>query len=219
MITALVSAYHAIPFIENKISNLLSQSISIHVGFICKQGSYEHKIIETKAWDLNHTLITTPDIPPLYRAWNMLIEAIPSEYYATANTDDTFYRNGVEQLYRSLLLSSTRIICGSYIERFQLTGKTDNFKGHPARMKNGKPNIFLSPFLLWSKEVTDQYGLFDESYVVAGDHEFLQRCYLKGESIFSTPDPVGEFLFRKNSIEDRHRKDYLKEIRRIKALQ
>lgn len=208
-ISALVSGYYSEDFIETRLINLKKQDCEILL--VCQAGSAEHEI--GKQYGLSPIL--TPDIPSIYAAWNMGIKQAQGEYLTSANTDDLFYDNALSVMVEELERTG-REICHSGLDikkNKEITNRPDVTGDYSLLVKR----CFVGPMPVWRKSLHDRFGLFDESYHVAGDWEFWLRCVKGGAKICYIQKQLGLYLFRADSLERRDMKRHIEERKRIKG--
>lgn len=210
MITALVSAYYAENFIETRIINLLKQECEIIV--ICQAGSAEEEV--GKQYGVK--VITTIDIPTIYKAWNLGIAQAKGRYFTSANTDDLLYEGALQTMVAELERTGAGI-CHSHID-IKDKGKVTRWDRTTGGYSKLRRQCFIGPMPVWRKSLHDKYGLFDESFTVAGDWEFWLRCAKKGTGVCFVDKSLGLYLSRPDSLEHRDRAKHLQERKRIKEM-
>jgi glycosyltransferase involved in cell wall biosynthesis len=207
-VSALVSAYYSDQYIETRLFNLKKQDCEIIV--ICQAGSYEEEV--GKQYGVK--VITTPDIPTIYAAWNLGIHHATGEYLTSANTDDLFYPGALSKMVTELERTGAGI-CHSQIDI-----KSGNAIEHWKRVTGGLDKLkrwcFVGPMPVWRTSLHWKHGLFDETFTIAGDYEFWLRCVTRGESLCYIDEPLGLYLTRRDSLEHRDPVKHLEERKRIK---
>lgn len=160
--------------------------------------------------------IITPDIPTLYAAWNKAIEQASGDYLVVANTDDLFYTGALEEMREYLEKTGADICYSDYdiISGKNITRKTG---------KNHKPTdiytaCYIGPMPMWRKSLHKKIGMFDESFIIAGDWEFWVRCVKNGARLCYLPESVGMYLSRPASLEHKNKEVHGRERKRIKAM-
>lgn len=215
-VTAIVSAYYAESFLEGRLSNLLSQAPVPEVIVVCQDGSIEHKIA-TKFADV--VVITTPDVPTIYRAWNIGVEAAHGEYLTNANCDDRLYPGALRHLagilddnpQAGIAYANSDIVTtidGLPVNRFEW------LDGGFAELQYA---CFVGPMPMWRKELHSLYGLFDEELRVAGDYDFWLRVVSQGQQLRHSGRSVGAYLRRPDSAEHRESLRTLVETARVRS--
>ena len=210
LISALVSGYYSEQFIETRLINLRKQDCEIVL--ICQAGSAENEI------GLQYGLkpILTPDVPTIYAAWNMGIQKATGEYLTSANTDDLFYPNAL-RLMADELERTGAAICHTGLDK-KKNGKIEKWERVTGDYKVLKKHCFIGPMPMWRKSLHDKYGLFDETFHIAGDWEFWLRVTKAGEQICSIAQPLGVYNKRMDSLERRNNALHIAERRRVKAM-
>src|SRR3990167_2217812 len=82
-VSCIVSAYYAEEFLAGRLQNLVEQSTQPEIIVVCRRGSKEYSI--ASAWENSKSLIRvieTDDIPTIYAAWNLGIQAATSGWRA-----------------------------------------------------------------------------------------------------------------------------------------
>lgn len=208
-VSALVSAYYAEKYMPARLDNLTEQGVEIVV--ICQRGSVEEKI----AHDYPCVIVTTPDIPTLYKAWNLGIAAASGEYLTSANTDDLFYPGGVAAMVEHLDAHGCALVCG---DNDLKTGDGKNI-AHWHRRSNApvsKSWNRVGAMPMWRRCLHDKYGLFDETMLVSGDYDYWLRLAVGGETICHIDTITGVYWRRANSIEHRHNREMRDESKMIR---
>lgn len=189
-ISALVSAYYCQDFLRSRLDNLSGYGLETIV--ICQDGSGEHEI----AKQYHVKIITTPDIPNLYAAWNMGIRQAAHPFIVSANSDDVFIGDGLH-------------VMRQYLEDHPECGIVygDCFLHERNEIKLWKRGEGCTPTIcrvgampMWRKSL----GLFDESFIVAGDHDFWMRAKVNGWTVDHIEYNVGVYRRRQESIEHRN---------------
>ena len=93
-VSAIVSCYHAHPYVERRMVNLLSQKPQPEVAVVCQRWSREHML----AMKYPVKVIPTDGIPTIGKAWNLAIHNSVGEYIAIANTDDLIYQGAYDYM-------------------------------------------------------------------------------------------------------------------------
>jgi hypothetical protein len=209
-ISALVSGYYSEDYIETRLINLKKQDCEIVL--ICQAGSAEHEI----GMQYGLTPILTPDIPPLYTAWNMGIKQSQGKYLTSANTDDLFHDNALTIMADELDRTGAAI-CHSWLHR-NTGGTLELWERTTGDYNKLKTRCFPGPMPMWRKSLHEKYGYFDESFQVAGDWEFWLRVMKAGEKACHIERSLGVYLWRKKSLERRDVQLHIKERERIRKM-
>lgn len=229
-VSAIVSAYFAEAYLEGRLQNLLAQQPQPEIIVICRRESEEEKIAcktlnvrrERRANDSTvdiHQVIVTEDIPTIYAAWNIGIEAARGEYLTNANSDDRLYPGALRKLAE--ILDVRKKVAVAYFD-VDVTQETDGLPiGRYEWLEGGLPELltgcFLGPMPMWRKSLHAAHGLFDAEMYSAGDYEFWMRIAKAGEIFERIPQALGSYLMRNDSAERRHRLRSVWEQARAKA--
>lgn len=229
-VSAIVSAYFAEAYLEGRLRNLLSQQPQPEIVVICRRGSQEETIardlldvrLERSVDDPTveaHRVIVTEDIPTIYAAWNMGIQAAHGTYLTNANSDDRLYPGALRKLTE--VLDMRKRVAVAYFD-VDVTQETDGLPiGRYEWLEGGLPELltgcFLGPMPMWRKSLHLVHGLFDAEMHSAGDYEFWMRIAKAGEIFERIPQALGSYLMRNDSAERRHRLRSVWEQARAKA--
>jgi glycosyltransferase involved in cell wall biosynthesis len=206
-VSAIVSAYYAEKYLEGRLDNLLAQTPQPEIVVVCQSGSIEHEI--TLAFSRRHdaaiTIVTTPDIPTVYAAWNLGIKAATGDYITNANSDDKLYPNALAKLAAVLDTNKKYAVVYSNIDIVEEIGGavTGRFEWAEGGIQELMAGCFLGPMPMWRKSLHDKYGYFDGDMHSAGDYEFWMRIAKAGEKLFHLREVCGVYLKRPDSAEHR----------------
>ena len=212
MVTAIVSAYRSAPYLDARLVNIADNPAIDETVVVCQSGSPDHKIASSYE---GITVITTDDVPTLYRAWNMAIRRATSDYLIVANADDRYgnLRPLVEALNRGYDIAyGDQDIYEDYSR--PPVGRYTWREGGLRELLQG---CYLGPMPMWRRSLHDEVGYFDESYHVAGDYDFWLRLAIAGKRMYHVREVVGDYLRRPDSLERREPVRTLWETARARA--
>jgi glycosyltransferase involved in cell wall biosynthesis len=211
IVSAIVSAYFCADFLLPRLRNLLEQACAAEVVAMCQAGSDEESIARDALEHRRGVIVTTPDIPTVYAAWNLGIAASHGEYLTNANSDDWLAPDGLGTLAAALdarpdvaVAYGDQDVVESLVGGFFDAQRIGGFRW----MEGGFPELlkmcFLGPMPMWRRELHAKYGMFDEHMVSAGDYEFWLRLAAKGEAFFHVRKVIGLYMQRADSVEHRN---------------
>jgi glycosyltransferase involved in cell wall biosynthesis len=217
-VSALVSAYNADKFIRGRLDDLMAQTLyarnELEIIVINSASTDTTQAILEREYLDHITLIQTPFRESMYAAWNRGIALAKGDYIVPANCDDRLcfdayetmadhldYHYGVDMVCPDSYVTSTEnaVWISDYdISHFELckeppytTGRLDFVNSpHPQTMQC---KIGNTP--MWRKSLHDEIGLFDLSYLIAGDYEWALRLEAHGKCIDWIDDVLGLFYF------------------------
>lgn len=205
-VSALVSAYFAENYLDQRLTNLYGQGADLQIIVVAQKGSKE----ETIASRYNLDLVLTPTIPPIGEAWNLAIEHATGDYLTTANVDDRYHIGGLEYMTEildqhpeiGLVFSQVDIDDGLNIYPWK---RFDRKEGEVEDIKEQlKSRCQIGPFPLWRRSIHEQIGYFDETYTVACDYDMWLRMANAGVRFYYLPDSAGIYRLRSDSLEHRN---------------
>ena len=202
-ISAIVSAYFCKDYLLGRIDNLFTQDPSPEIVVVCQKGSAEHDLIIQTGPDI--VLVLTDDVPTIYKAWNLGIEASTGEYITSANSDDRLYPGGLALMAQ--VLDKNLSIAVAYGNQDVVRevgsdpiGRFDWMEGNIEILLKG---CFLGPMPLWRRSLHEKFGYFDEDLKVAGDYDFWLKLAKAKERFQKVEGTVGIYLDSPGSAEHR----------------
>jgi len=209
-VSAIVSAYYCSAFLQQRLDNLHEQDCEIVI--IAQEGSKEAEIAK------NELLVLTPDIPTIYKAWNLGIKASTGDYLTSANSDDIFYPGALRKMADVLDNDKRFAIIYSDVDMTDTIGgeKKTTYKNSRGDFDELMHRCFVGPFPMWRKSLHEKYGMFNEEFHVAGDYEFWLRIASNGERFYYMPESLGLYVDRPDSAEHKERVRTLWETARAK---
>lgn len=131
----------------------------------------------------------------IYNAMNKGILRCSGDIIGIVNSDDWLESTALESVYKVLkTIENVRdsIICGSMRFHYD-TGRFLVMRSNKERFYNGIRNHSFGhgafhPSMFVGADVYKSIGIFDEHFYIAGDIDFVYRCYLKGINFHFTDD-------------------------------
>ena len=126
----------------------------------------------------------------IYHAWNKAISHSHGKWICFLGADDYFRDTQVLSAFIPHLLqagkSGIRVVYGR-VAQVTCHGELLKYIGKPWprikwQMRHGMP--LPHPGLMHHSSLFDEYGLFDESFSISGDYEFLLRVLITGKASF-----------------------------------
>jgi hypothetical protein len=213
LVSALVSAYYAAPYIVARLENLLEQEPRPEIIVVCQQDSEEHNV--ARLYPVK--IVTTDGVPTIYRAWNLGIDRATGEYLTSANSDDILYPGALAAMVAELERTKAAI-CHSEIDIKKSDGKVEHWIRGTGDYFRLKQKCFIGPMPVWRTALHYVYGMFDDTFTIAGDFEFWLRCASQGEKICYVNRALGLYWERPDSLEHRDTKVHVAERRQVKAM-
>jgi glycosyltransferase involved in cell wall biosynthesis len=210
LVTALVSTYKSERFIRGCLEDLAAQTIFARTEVIViDSASPENEAAIVREFHKTHPNIRylrTPQRESLYAAWNRGIALATGRYLTNANTDDRHAPTAFEKLASYLddrpaigVVYATTAITDIENQRFEVAPRTGKFKARKFDRRRLFWDCLPGPQPMWRKELHNKFGLFDESFEVAGDYEFWLRIS-RGVQFGHIPECLGVFLASSGSL-------------------
>lgn len=209
-VTAIVSTYSAERFMRECLEDLVAQTIFPGIEVIIVDAASpqnERSIVEEfQQRHPNIRYLRTEQREGLYAAWNRAIRLARGEYLTNANTDDRHAPHALETVARALDAhpeAGVAYASMAITDQENATLGTAPIRGRFKARKFDRRRLFHDcmpgPQPMWRRSLHDRFGLFDETFVTAGDYEFWLRIF--GETRFlHIPEVLGLFLQSPQSI-------------------
>lgn len=177
-VSVIIAVKNADPTLPHCLDSVLDQTgVRAEVAVIdggSDDGTYD--IIRTYSPRLSYW-ISEPDTG-IYQAWNKGLTATSAEWVTFLGADD-FY-SSTDSL-RTMVTAGEESLADLVVARITLVDRTDS----PLRQigerwswnRLKKAQHIAHPGALHRRQLFRDYGIFDESYEVAADYEFLLRLY------------------------------------------
>lgn len=187
LISAIVSTYNAECFIRGCFEDLEAQTIADRLEIIVVDSGSEQGegtiVKEFQKRYLNIKYIRTEQRESVYAAWNRGIKAATGTYITNANTDDRHRRDafevmsnilgtnpGISLVYADVIITETE---NESFERYSPVGYYHWMDFNRDDLLN--KGCFVGPQPMWRRDVHEEYGYFDDSFMTSGDYEFWLR--------------------------------------------
>jgi len=215
-VSAIVSAYFAEDYLAGRLDNLFAQSLVPEVIVICQAGSKEREIV--KGYH-KVKVIATDDIPTIYAAWNVGVQAANGEYLTNANCDDRLWPDALKNMAAILdRKEKYSVVYGNQEIVNEIGGEpVGQFDWAEGDIEELLKGCFLGPMPMWRRSLHARYGMFDAEMHVAGDYEFWLRLAKAGEKFYHLKEITGQYYSSIGSAEKRQKIRTVWETARARA--
>lgn len=174
LITIVTSAFNDCDLLKETISNIQRQTYS-HIEYIVIDGGSQDGTIELLQTSDAVTHWISESDSGIYDAWNKALKLSRGDYIAFLGAGDRYLDGGLNGL--ALLAASDKraeFIYGKV--SVEAPGQRSRIIGRPWSWPLFRRYMCTTHVgALHSRKLFDRYGLFDSSYRIAGDYEFLLR--------------------------------------------
>ena len=225
-VSAIVSTYNSERFIRGCLENLEAQTIADRLEIIIvNSGSEQNEEAIVKEFQEKYSnikYIKTEQRETVYAAWNRGIKASSGKYITNANTDDRHRKDALEVMSKMLerlpeiaLVYADVIITETENETFKNCTPVGYFHWMDWKREDLlNKGCFMGPQPLWRRDVHDEYGYFDDSFITSGDYEFWLRIS-QTRNFLHIPVRLGLYLRSSGSIEHSNREKQREENNKI----
>ena len=177
-ISIITATFNSYPFIIDSINSLVNQQDVNIEHIIVDGGSTDQTLKFIKGSKLNSVVVTDPD-KGIYDALNKGIKIASGDIIGFLHSDDLlaseqtlgniaelFEKTKIDGIYGDLL----------YVSKEDTNRTIRNWKSKPFHLINLKYGWMPAhPTLFLKKEVYEKHGLFDLSFQIAADYDFMLR--------------------------------------------
>lgn len=180
MISIIIATYNSEKYLEQCIMSVLSQSYSNFELLVIDGGSTDNTVSIVKRYDDSVSYwISEPD-NGIYDAWNKAVQRANGQWLVFLGSDDVLYPTALDTYM-------THINNHSNKHNLEFISSKIDFVDESLNLIEvvGRPwtwNEFKKSMITWhvgcfhSKSLFYKYGLFDPTYEISGDYEFLLRA-------------------------------------------
>lgn len=219
LVSAIVSTYNSEIFFQEKLEDLLQQTIVGNLEIIIiNSGSQqtEDKIVQKYLYNYsNIKYVRTEERESIYKAWNRGIKIASGKYITNANTDDRLKKDAYEVL--SSFLEEHAEIAIVYADQYISNIPNQTFE---EVIVSRKKKLHISPDFnyfhlldrclifsqpMWRKNLHNKENYwFDEQYEISGDYDFYLKV-AQIHSFYHLNIPLGVFYLSPNKENKSHK--------------
>ena len=184
-IDIITATYNREDTIERALTSIKKQTYQNIQNIIIDGASTDNTInLVNSLINQNDILISEPD-SGTYDALNKGIQISKGDVIAFLHSDD-FYndKNVVSRVMNFFLNNEIDIVYGdvSYFKKNKIEKSVRTYRSDPLSKKNlARGKMPSHPAMFIKREVYEKVGLFNTSYTIAGDYEFLCRLIMNYE--------------------------------------
>ncbi len=165
------------------IESIVSQSYPHKKLIVMDGGSTDGSIALLDSYRNKITYYESQPDRGIYHAWNKALKHSQGEWFCFLGADDYFWDKKVLSNLSPYLKqaqdASVRIVYGK-VAKVDAVGNTLKLEGKPWKkirwqMRHGMPLGLPHPGLMHHQTLFEEHGVFDESFKIAGDYEYLLR--------------------------------------------
>ncbi len=213
LVSVLVSAYNSEEFLRGLLDDLEAQTIAGQIEIlVVDSGSEQNEraIVESYQRQYpNIRYLRTEKRESVYSAWNRAIKVARGKYLTNANTDDRHAPDAFEIMVNTLEeYPEVGVVYGDCAVTQK---KNTTLVQGPITGRLRWPEFdrrllfqicFIGPQPMWRRSIHEQYGVFDDQMLSAGDYEFWLRISEKVR-FQHIPKILGLYLLAEQSVEHR----------------
>lgn len=191
LITIVIAVLNGAKTLHRCIESILLQSNTQWELIVMDGGSTDGSVSVIQNFQDNIAFWESQPDRGIYHAWNKALNHARGEWICFLGSDDYFWNRDVlsnlEPYFKRALESGTKIVYGQAI-KVNRHGQIVKTVGKPWRkigwlMRHGMPIIHSG--VMHHCSLFNIHGLFDESFNIAGDYEFLLRELKNSRALFA----------------------------------
>ncbi len=193
LITIIVAVLNCSKTLKRCIESIITQTYPHKELIIIDGGSTDGSLSIINAHSDKITYWESKPDRGIYHAWNKALKHSHGEWVCFLGADDYFWNKDVlanlAVCLRKARNSGIRVVYGQ-MARVDIKGHILKLMGKPWEkirwlMQHGMPLDLPHPGLMHHRSLFEEHGLFDESFKIAGDYEFLLRELKNGKALFA----------------------------------
>lgn len=208
-VTAIVSTYNAERFLRGCLDDLLAQTLVPEIIVVNAGSKQDEAHILRQYLERGVALkIITSLREPLYTSWNRAVRLATGDYVTPANTDDRHAPDALERLAAELdahpevglVYADCRVtdtenatFGGEYHVSKEVPYTNGSLVWPDFEARRLLDYCYVGPQFMYRRALHEPFGLFDESYLLAGDYEFALRLAAGGVQFRHVPQILGLF--------------------------
>jgi glycosyltransferase involved in cell wall biosynthesis len=192
-ISIIISVLNGSKTLERCIRSVVSQAYPNKELIIIDGGSEDGTVAILRKYDKNIFYWKSEPDRGIYHAWNKALKHVSGEWICFLGADDYFWKPHVLRGLVPHLMkaeeSNIRVVYGR-IAKLDNNGHVVTFAGKPWKkirwqMPHGMPLSLPHSGLMHHRKLFENHGLFDESFKIAGDYEFLLRELKNSQALYA----------------------------------
>lgn len=229
LVSIITSLYNGERYIERFLAMVIGQSIFHRCELIIIDANSKDNSKETiEAYAKKFQNIKYVQLPltvTVYQAWNLAIQLSRSKYITNWNVDDIREERSLELqvgflddnhnasvTYQDVFYTLDYDLEYSEIEAINLRTRLPNQIGLEIFDYNIPHNAPM-----WRRELHDDIGFFEPTFLSAGDWEFWLRCFCAGKSFLKNPTMHVAYYFNPDGLSTSKCSKGIEESKRVRA--
>jgi glycosyltransferase involved in cell wall biosynthesis len=188
-VTIVTVTYNAEKFVEETIKSVIEQDYPNIEYIIIDGGSSDGTVDIIKKYESHLAYWISESDSGIYDAMNKGIDAATGEWINFMNAGDSFCEKNTLSGIVKYLDTHTDILCGD----IYLIGKTREYQKAPGLSKAFE-GMFCFHQTMFTRTVICKQYKFDTGFKVAGDYDFVLKCYVSGLCFKFLSFPIANFM-------------------------
>ncbi|HXI55926.1 MAG TPA: glycosyltransferase [Polyangia bacterium] len=211
-VSAIVSTYKSAAFMRGCLEDLVAQTLFAKGQLeiiVIDSGSPENEGDIVREMQRQHPGIqyVRTERETLYASWNRAVALAHGTYLTNANTDDRHRPDALELLADTL--DRQPDVAVAYADQLVTKQPNETFARNSAQARFDWPafswqalqqRCIVGPQPMWRRSLHEKWGLFDQTFAVAGDYEFWLRIG-RAEKFQRVPEILGLYYQNATGLE------------------
>lgn len=185
MISVITICKNEVSYIAQTIESVLSQSYDDIEYIVIDGGSTDGTVDIIKKYSDNLSYFVSEPDNGIYSALNKGLLACHGDIIGTINGGDYYEPDALNTVWESFNSAPDSDILYGDLNFIHNDGSIENFicGDDLSRLPYGRVNLGHAACFVTADTYIEQ-GLYNEVYKIAGDYDFLLRCYVNGKKFF-----------------------------------
>ncbi|MEA2699747.1 MAG: hypothetical protein QOI66_4018, partial [Myxococcales bacterium] len=211
-VSAIVSTYRSATFMRGCLEDLVAQTLYAKGQLeiiVIDSGSPENEGEIVRDMQRQHPGIqyVRTERETLYAAWNRAVALAHGPYLTNANTDDRHRTDALELLADTLdrqpdvaVVYADQLVTKQPNETFARNSAQARFDWPAFSWQALQQRCIVGPQPMWRRSLHEKWGVFDQTFAVAGDYEFWLRIG-RAEKFQRVPEILGLYYQNGSGLE------------------
>lgn len=176
LISIIIATFNSAKTLEKCLQSIINQSYNNYEIIVIDGSSTDRTVEIIKRYDKFIAKWISEKDNGIYDAWNKGVQLSKGDWISFIGSDDEFYQDALASYSEFLGENSNLDYLSSKLNLVNVKGEQIKTLGLPWNWKTCRlQNVVAHPGSLHHRHLFDKFGLYDTSYKISADFEFLLR--------------------------------------------